>query len=172
MVLVFKMFLSYCDERVSENANKRYMVECFSSVQFSRSVVSDSLRPHGLLHARLPYPSLSSRVCSNSCPLNQWDPTISSSVTPSPPAISLSQHQVTLLILIQRNKLCNVERDLSTSFYRRGSGNSKRLGEKLKFGLKWGLGTFLVVQWWFLLSVYGTWVQLRAGMAKLKKRGF
>ena len=32
MVLVFKMFLSYCDERVSENANKRYMVECFSSV--------------------------------------------------------------------------------------------------------------------------------------------
>ena len=56
--------------------------------------------------------------------------------SPSPPAISLSQHQVTLLILIQRNKLCNVERDLSTSFYRRGSGNSKRLGEKLKFGLK------------------------------------
>ena len=28
-----------------------------------------------------------------------------------------------------------------------------------------------MVQWWFLLSVYGTWVQLRAGMAKLKKGG-
>ena len=38
---------------------------------FSRSVVSDSLRPHGLQHARLPRPFLSTGVCSNSCPLNQ-----------------------------------------------------------------------------------------------------
>ena len=52
-----------------------------SSVQFSRSVVFNSLRPHGLQHARLPCPSLSSRVCSNSCPLSRWcHPTISSSV--------------------------------------------------------------------------------------------
>ena len=36
---------------------------------FSRSVVCDSLRPHGLQHARLPCPSPSPRVCSNSCPL-------------------------------------------------------------------------------------------------------
>ena len=50
---------------------------------FSRSVVSDSLRPHGLQHARLPRPFLSTGVCSNSCPLNQWcHPTISSSVVP------------------------------------------------------------------------------------------
>ena len=50
---------------------------------FSCSVVSDSLRPHGLQHARLPCPSPSSRVCSNSCPLSQWcHPTISSSVFP------------------------------------------------------------------------------------------
>ena len=42
-----------------------------SSVQFSRSVVSDSLRPHGLQHARLPCPSPTSRVYSNSCPLSQ-----------------------------------------------------------------------------------------------------
>ena len=49
----------------------------------SCSVVSDSLWPHGLQHARLPCPSLSPRVCSNSCPLNQWcHPTISSSVIP------------------------------------------------------------------------------------------
>ena len=42
----------------------------------------DSLRPHGLQHARLPCPPLSPRVCSNSCPLSQWcHPTISSSVT-------------------------------------------------------------------------------------------
>ena len=49
----------------------------------SRSVVSDSSWPHGLQHTRLPYPSLSPRVCSNSCPLSWWcHPTISSSVTP------------------------------------------------------------------------------------------
>ena len=48
----------------------------------SRSAVSDSLRPHRLQHARLPRPSLSPGVCSNSCPLSQWYyPTISSSVT-------------------------------------------------------------------------------------------
>ena len=44
----------------------------FSSVQFSRSVVSNSLRPNGLQHIRLPCPSLSPRVCSYSCPLSQW----------------------------------------------------------------------------------------------------
>ena len=50
---------------------------------FSHSVVSDSLRPYGLQHSRLPCPSLSSRACSNSCPLSQWcHPTISASVIP------------------------------------------------------------------------------------------
>jgi len=50
---------------------------------FSHSVVSNSLWPHGLQHARLCCPSLSPWVCSNSCPLSQWcHPTISSSVTP------------------------------------------------------------------------------------------
>ena len=54
-----------------------------TSVQFSHSVVSDSLWPHRLQHSRLPYPSLSSRACSNSCPWSQWYyPTISSSVDP------------------------------------------------------------------------------------------
>ena len=49
---------------------------------FSHLVVSDSLWPHELQHARLPCPSLSPWVCSNSCPLSQWcHPTISSSVT-------------------------------------------------------------------------------------------
>ena len=48
---------------------------------FSCSVMSKSLWPQGLQHTRLPSPSLSPRVCSNSCPLNQWcHPTISSSV--------------------------------------------------------------------------------------------
>ena len=50
---------------------------------FSHSVVSDSLWPHGLQHARLSCPSLSPRVCWNSCPLNWWcHPNISSSVFP------------------------------------------------------------------------------------------
>ena len=53
------------------------------SVQFSHSVVSDSLRPHGLQHARPPYPSPTPRACSNSCPSSQWcHPIISSSVIP------------------------------------------------------------------------------------------
>ena len=54
-----------------------------SSVQFSCSVVSNSLRPHELQHTRLPCPSPTLRACSNACPLSQWcHPTISSSVFP------------------------------------------------------------------------------------------
>ena len=53
------------------------------SVQFSRSVMSDSLRPYGLQRARLPCPSPTHWACSNSCPSNWWcHPTISSSVVP------------------------------------------------------------------------------------------
>ena len=53
------------------------------SVQFSCSVVSDSLRPHGLQHPRPPCPSPTPGVHSNSCPLSRWrHPTISSSVVP------------------------------------------------------------------------------------------
>ena len=55
----------------------------FSSVQFSRSVVSDSLWPHGLQHARLLCLSPTPRVYSNSRPLSWWcHPTISSYVIP------------------------------------------------------------------------------------------
>ena len=53
------------------------------SVQFSRSVVSDSLRPHESQHARPPCPSPTPGVYPNSCPLSGWcHPTISSSVVP------------------------------------------------------------------------------------------
>ena len=52
-------------------------------MQFSHSVVSDSLRHHGLQHTRLPCPSPTPRACSNSCPLSRWcHSTISSSVIP------------------------------------------------------------------------------------------
>ena len=55
----------------------------FSSVQFSRSVVSDSLSPHGLQHARLPCPSATPGAYLNSCPVSWWcHPTISSSIVP------------------------------------------------------------------------------------------
>ena len=51
------------------------------SVQFSRSVMSGSLRPRGLQHARLPGPTPAPRACSNSCPSSWWwHPTILSSV--------------------------------------------------------------------------------------------
>ena len=54
-----------------------------SSVQFSCSVVSDSLRPCGLQHVRLPCPSPTPETCSNPCPLSWWyHPTISPSVVP------------------------------------------------------------------------------------------
>ena len=50
---------------------------------FSHSVMSDSLRPHGPQHARLPCPFPPPRICSNSCPLSRWcHPTILSSVIP------------------------------------------------------------------------------------------
>ena len=68
-----------------------------TSVQFSHSVVSDSLRPHEPQHARPPCPSPTPRVYPNPCPLSWWcHPTISSSVVPfsSSFSLNLSQHQV------------------------------------------------------------------------------
>ena len=56
---------------------------CINLVQFSHSDVSDSLRAHGLQHARAPCPSPTPRAYSNSCPSCWWRyPTISSSVIP------------------------------------------------------------------------------------------
>ena len=53
------------------------------SVQFSHSGMSDSLRPHGLQHARPSCPLSTPGACSNSCPLSPWcHPTISSLVVP------------------------------------------------------------------------------------------
>ena len=62
------------------------------SVQFSRSVMSNSLRPHGLQHARPPCPSPTPEVYSNSCPSSWWcHPTISSSVIPFSPLQSFPE---------------------------------------------------------------------------------
>ena len=63
------------------NRNHKQVEVAISLVQFSCSVMSDSLRPHGLQHTRLPCPSPTPGACSNSCPPSRWcHPTISSSV--------------------------------------------------------------------------------------------
>ena len=69
-----------------------FVYDKFSKVQFSQSVVSNSLPPHWLQDARLPCPSPTPRAYSNSCPLSRWcHPTISSSSSHSP-ALNLSQN--------------------------------------------------------------------------------
>ena len=82
---------------------KIILMYMFSSVQFSRSVVSDSLRPHESQHARPPSPSPTPKVHSDSCPLSQWcHPAISSSVVPLfllppiPPSFRVFSNESTL----------------------------------------------------------------------------
>ena len=59
------------------------LIMAFNSVQFSHSVVSNSLPPRGPQHTRPPWPSPTPGVRPNPCPLSQWcHPTISSSVIP------------------------------------------------------------------------------------------
>ena len=63
--------------------DKHVLLLLFSSVQFSPSVVSDSLRPHESQHARPPCPSPTPRVYPNPCPSSWWcHPAVSSSVIP------------------------------------------------------------------------------------------
>ena len=65
------------------NIQKVWSWHLVPSVQFSRSVMSDSLRPHEPQHARPPCPSPTPGVHPNSCPLSRWcHPAISSSVVP------------------------------------------------------------------------------------------
>ena len=70
------------------SALKEFLVEEWTAwvvllLLVSHWVVSSSLWPCGLQHARLPHPSLSPRVCSDSCPLSWWyHPAVSSSVIP------------------------------------------------------------------------------------------
>ena len=73
---IFILFLSGTQGYVTNSWERLFLL-------LSCSVMSDSLQPHGLHHARLPGPSPSPGICSNSCPLSRWcHPTISSSVIP------------------------------------------------------------------------------------------
>ena len=74
---LWRSCFGFQDLHLSRNSNNS--IHSYS-VQFSHSVMSDSLQPLRRQHARLPWPSPTPRVYSNSCPLWQWyHPTISSS---------------------------------------------------------------------------------------------
>ena len=78
-ILTFTLSLCSSFSEISKVLSSRLQF----SVQFSHSVVSDSLWPHELQHTRPPCPSPTPRVYLNSCPLNRWcHPAISSSVIP------------------------------------------------------------------------------------------
>ena len=83
--------------QISLTNRKHWEPRCrnkYNSVQFSCSVMSDSLRPHGLQHARLPCPSPTPGACSNSCPrVRDAIQPSHSLLSLSPPAFNLSQHQ-------------------------------------------------------------------------------
>ena len=82
---------------------------CRVQLLFHCSVMSDPLWPHGLQHARLPCPSLSPGVCSNSCPLSQWcHPTISSSTT---------RFSEILLNILQYKKQSSITRKYLTQIF-------------------------------------------------------
>ena len=90
----YLMLLFHTESVITSLTLKKRSLLYQSVSQFSGSVVSNSLRPHGLQHTRLPCPSPTPGLYSDSCPLSRWcHPTISSSVYPSPPAFNLSQHQ-------------------------------------------------------------------------------
>ena len=69
------------------------LVQWFSSVHFSHSVMFNALRPHELQHTRLPSPLPTIRACSNSCPSSWWSIQSSHPLSSPSLAFSLSQHQ-------------------------------------------------------------------------------
>ena len=74
-------------------------------VQFSYSVVSNSLRPHGLQHARLPCPSAAPRPYSNSCPLSRWLP--SNNLSLCCPILLLLSVFPSIRVFSKESVLCN-----------------------------------------------------------------
>ena len=87
--------------KILANRIHQHIKKLIHHVQFSRSVMSNSLQPHGLQHARLPCPSPTPGVYSNSCSSSQWcHPPISSTVVPFSCPVS-SLHQVAKVLEFQ-----------------------------------------------------------------------
>ena len=83
IILFLYLLFSPMHIKIERSLRKFLLTECISSVQFSHSVVSDSLRPHESQHARPPCLSPTPGVHSDSQPSSQWcHPAISSSVVP------------------------------------------------------------------------------------------
>ena len=79
----YMLFFSFWLLHVTDGKTICAAITAETAVQFSRSIMSDSLWPHGLQHTRPPCPSSTPRVYSNSCPSSGWcHPTVSSSVIP------------------------------------------------------------------------------------------
>ena len=74
-----------------------------SSVQFSHSVMSNTLQPHGLQHARPPCPSPTLRACSDSCPLSQW---CHSTILPCHPLLLLPSIFPSIRVFSKESVLC------------------------------------------------------------------
>ena len=102
------------------------------SAQFSCSVVSESLWPHELQHARSSFPSPTPGVHPDSCPLSWWcNPTSHPLSSPSPPAVNLSQHQGLLKWVSSSHEVAKV---WSFSFNIRPSSEHPGL---ISFSLDW-----------------------------------
>ena len=131
------------EKRFGSNSTK-----VLSSVQFSHSVMSDSLWPQELQIARPPCPTPTPGVYLNSCPLSQWcHPTISSSVVP----------------------LCSCLQSFPASGSFKWVHSSHQLAKVLEFQLQhqffqWIFRTdFLWIDWFDLLAVQGTLLSLLQG---------
>jgi len=104
-------------------------------------VVSNSMRPQGLQHTRLPCPSLSPRICLNSCPLSQWcHPIISSSC----PLLFLPSIFSSIRIFSNESVLCiRWPKNWRFSF---SISSSNEYSGLISFG----------IDWFYLLAVQGT----------------
>ena len=128
---------------------------------FNRSVVSDSLQPYGLQHARLPCPSPSPRACSNSCPLSQsCHPTISSSVVLFSFCLSLSQCRSFPVDRLSASGGQNIRASASASLvlanlatHRKGCGQLQvQSSLPIVFHTKWCNSYVFRIQLWVALS--------------------
>ena len=131
-------------------------------VQFSRSVTSDSLRPHESQHARPPCPSPTPRVHPNSCPLSQWCPLEASILFlkyslvctmgfPFYEANSNSKYEKILMIVKSEGHTCGNLYSVSYKFVR---NTRKYLQGKIKY--------YLMTRWPYhlLMNLFPSWTYL------------